>query len=212
MPQPFRVLVNPAYEPVGARRVGFFEGCLSVPGYQAVVARPAEVRLTGRDEHGGGAGRGGRRLARADRAARDGPPRRHAVPRPGRAALAVVQPVRDGTLVAADAGAAARELGFELPWTPLGPPSGGIAAGRRTGALGAGRLGPRPHTGRAVGRRSRGWFAPAAPSLPVPGGSAPGHFGPERASSSNAGRTEGADGMEGLRRSRYASSSGATPR
>ncbi|KOT40700.1 peptide deformylase [Streptomyces caelestis] len=52
VPQPFRVLVNPAYEPVGARRVGFFEGCLSVPGYQAVVARPAEVRLTGRDEHG----------------------------------------------------------------------------------------------------------------------------------------------------------------
>ncbi|MFD7702340.1 peptide deformylase [Streptomyces caelestis] len=52
VPQPFRVLVNPAYEPVGARRVGFFEGCLSVPGYQAVVARPAEVRLTGQDEHG----------------------------------------------------------------------------------------------------------------------------------------------------------------
>lgn len=52
VPQPFRVLVNPAYEPVGTRRVGFFEGCLSVPGYQAVVARPAEVRLTGQDEHG----------------------------------------------------------------------------------------------------------------------------------------------------------------
>ncbi|CAL9652796.1 peptide deformylase 1 [Streptomyces griseomycini] len=52
VPQPFRVLVNPSYEPVGARRVAFFEGCLSVPGYQAVVARPAEVRLTGQDEHG----------------------------------------------------------------------------------------------------------------------------------------------------------------
>ncbi|MEW2078308.1 peptide deformylase [Streptomyces sp. NPDC012403] len=52
VPQPFRVLVNPAYEPVGTRRVGFFEGCLSVPGYQAVVARPAEVRLRGQDEHG----------------------------------------------------------------------------------------------------------------------------------------------------------------
>ncbi|MFF0362110.1 peptide deformylase [Streptomyces fungicidicus] len=52
VPQPFRVLVNPAYEPVGARRSGFFEGCLSVPGYQAVVVRPAEVRLTGQDEHG----------------------------------------------------------------------------------------------------------------------------------------------------------------
>ncbi|MBT2422493.1 peptide deformylase [Streptomyces sp. ISL-22] len=52
VPQPFRVLVNPSYEPVGAGRAAFFEGCLSVPGYQAVVARPAEVRLTGADEHG----------------------------------------------------------------------------------------------------------------------------------------------------------------
>ncbi|MFC8372305.1 MULTISPECIES: peptide deformylase [unclassified Streptomyces] len=52
VPQPFRVLVNPVYEPVGTRRAGFFEGCLSVPGYQAVVARPAEVRLRGQDEYG----------------------------------------------------------------------------------------------------------------------------------------------------------------
>ncbi|MCX4766916.1 peptide deformylase [Streptomyces sp. NBC_01275] len=51
-PQPFRVLVNPSYEPVGEVRAAFFEGCLSVPGYQAVVSRPAEVRLTGEDEHG----------------------------------------------------------------------------------------------------------------------------------------------------------------
>ncbi|GHA03694.1 peptide deformylase [Streptomyces purpurascens] len=52
VPQPFRVLVNPAYEPVGGTRAAFFEGCLSVPGWQAVVARHAEVRLTGQDEHG----------------------------------------------------------------------------------------------------------------------------------------------------------------
>lgn len=52
VPQPFRVLVNPSYEPVGSARAAFFEGCLSVPGYQAVVARHAEVRLTGEDEHG----------------------------------------------------------------------------------------------------------------------------------------------------------------
>ncbi|MFE7899423.1 peptide deformylase [Streptomyces sp. NPDC057424] len=52
VPQPFRVLVNPSYEPVGGARAAFFEGCLSVPGWQAVVARPAEVRLTGQDEHG----------------------------------------------------------------------------------------------------------------------------------------------------------------
>ncbi|MFD8723440.1 peptide deformylase [Streptomyces sp. NPDC059629] len=52
VPQPFRVLVNPAYEPVGPARAAFFEGCLSVPGWQAVVARHAEVRLRGQDEHG----------------------------------------------------------------------------------------------------------------------------------------------------------------
>ncbi|MGW6907708.1 peptide deformylase [Streptomyces sp. NPDC054940] len=52
VPQPFRVLVNPSYEPVGSARAAFFEGCLSVPGYQAVVARPAEVRLTCEDEQG----------------------------------------------------------------------------------------------------------------------------------------------------------------
>jgi peptide deformylase len=52
VPQPFRVLVNPSYEPVGTARVAFFEGCLSVPGWQAVVARPAEVRLRCEDENG----------------------------------------------------------------------------------------------------------------------------------------------------------------
>ncbi|GGT23378.1 peptide deformylase [Streptomyces chromofuscus] len=51
-PLPFRVLVNPSYEPVGAARAAFFEGCLSVPGWQAVVARPTRVRLTGWDEAG----------------------------------------------------------------------------------------------------------------------------------------------------------------
>ncbi|WP_225829967.1 peptide deformylase [Streptomyces sp. NK08204] len=52
VPQPFRVLVNPSYEPVGTARAAFFEGCLSVPGWQAVVARPAQVRLRCEDEHG----------------------------------------------------------------------------------------------------------------------------------------------------------------
>ncbi|MER6136386.1 peptide deformylase [Streptomyces sp. NPDC001815] len=52
VPLPFRVLVNPSYEPVGPARAAFFEGCLSVPGWQAVVARPAEVRLSAQDEHG----------------------------------------------------------------------------------------------------------------------------------------------------------------
>ncbi|GGZ70587.1 peptide deformylase 1 [Streptomyces plicatus] len=52
VPQPFRVLVNPSYEPVGDGRAAFFEGCLSVPGWQAVVARHAEVRLRALDPEG----------------------------------------------------------------------------------------------------------------------------------------------------------------
>ncbi|GAA3775160.1 peptide deformylase [Streptomyces chiangmaiensis] len=52
LPQPFRVLVNPSYEALGGQRVAFFEGCLSVPGWQAVVARHARVRLRTLDEHG----------------------------------------------------------------------------------------------------------------------------------------------------------------
>src|SRR5262249_38969209 len=51
-PQPLRVLVNPSYEAVGTARAAFFEGCLSVPGWQAVVARSARVRLRALDEHG----------------------------------------------------------------------------------------------------------------------------------------------------------------
>lgn len=50
--QPFRVLINPSYEPVGPGRAAFFEGCLSVPGWGAVVARHANVRLRALDQHG----------------------------------------------------------------------------------------------------------------------------------------------------------------
>ncbi|WP_306319726.1 MULTISPECIES: peptide deformylase [unclassified Streptomyces] len=52
LPQPFRVLVNPSYEGVDGRQVAFYEGCLSVPGYQAVVARHERVRLRALDERG----------------------------------------------------------------------------------------------------------------------------------------------------------------
>ncbi|MFD7335753.1 peptide deformylase [Streptomyces violascens] len=52
VPQPFRVLINPSYEPVGLGRAAFFEGCLSVPGWGAVVARHANVRLRALDERG----------------------------------------------------------------------------------------------------------------------------------------------------------------
>lgn len=51
-PVPFRVLVNPAYQPVGAERVTFGEGCLSVRGWQAGTPRWRSVRLTGQDETG----------------------------------------------------------------------------------------------------------------------------------------------------------------
>ncbi|MGY4099470.1 peptide deformylase [Nocardia sp. R16R-3T] len=52
VPLPFRVLINPSYEPIGDARAAFFEGCLSVPGWQAVVARHARARLRGQDERG----------------------------------------------------------------------------------------------------------------------------------------------------------------
>lgn len=51
-PVPFRVLLNPAYAPVGEERVAFYEGCLSVVGWSAVTARWRSVRLTGTDERG----------------------------------------------------------------------------------------------------------------------------------------------------------------
>ena len=51
-PLPFRVLVNPRYTAVGNERREFYEGCLSVPGYQAVVPRAATVRLNCTDVDG----------------------------------------------------------------------------------------------------------------------------------------------------------------
>jgi peptide deformylase len=42
-PLPFMAILNPAYVPVGEERTAFFEGCLSVRGYTAVVRRPARV-------------------------------------------------------------------------------------------------------------------------------------------------------------------------
>lgn len=54
----FRVIINPSYEPVAAdgsdvpEKVAFYEGCLSVDGFQAVRARWRAVRLTCQDESG----------------------------------------------------------------------------------------------------------------------------------------------------------------
>jgi peptide deformylase len=50
---PFTVLVNPAVTPVGGNDLaGFYEGCLSVPGLTALVARYRVVRVEALDEHG----------------------------------------------------------------------------------------------------------------------------------------------------------------
>lgn len=51
-PMPLRVVLNAAYTPATSENVAFYEGCLSIPGYQAVVARPREVELTGTDLDG----------------------------------------------------------------------------------------------------------------------------------------------------------------
>ena len=49
---PLTVVVNPTLSPLGEARATFFEGCLSVPGYMALVPRAQRVRLTGTDAEG----------------------------------------------------------------------------------------------------------------------------------------------------------------
>ena len=51
-PLPLRVFVNPVLRAVGDARATFFEGCLSVEGYTALVERSLEVEVTGLDEKG----------------------------------------------------------------------------------------------------------------------------------------------------------------
>ena len=51
-PLPFRAIVNPRYDDIGPARRSFYEGCLSMPGYHAVVSRAASVRLRCTDLHG----------------------------------------------------------------------------------------------------------------------------------------------------------------
>ncbi|WP_349827172.1 peptide deformylase [Brevibacterium litoralis] len=41
------VVLNSRYTAATDQQVSFFEGCLSIPGYQAVVARPRTIELTG---------------------------------------------------------------------------------------------------------------------------------------------------------------------
>jgi peptide deformylase len=51
-PVPFHVIVNPVLEEIGSDKVEFFEGCLSVAGFSALVARSRAVRVTRLDERG----------------------------------------------------------------------------------------------------------------------------------------------------------------
>ncbi|HEX7664686.1 MAG TPA: peptide deformylase, partial [Polyangiaceae bacterium] len=48
---PLRTIVNPVVKPVGKATKTFFEGCLSVEGYVALVPRFREVEVTGLDEN-----------------------------------------------------------------------------------------------------------------------------------------------------------------
>jgi peptide deformylase len=49
---PCTVIANPVLKVHGTATATFFEGCLSVPGYMALVERALEVEVTGRDERG----------------------------------------------------------------------------------------------------------------------------------------------------------------
>jgi peptide deformylase len=51
-PVPFHVLVNPALQELGDERAEFFEGCLSLSGFSALVSRARAVRVTCLDDRG----------------------------------------------------------------------------------------------------------------------------------------------------------------
>lgn len=51
-PVPFHVLINPIVTPVGDEKVDFFEGCLSVQGFAANVARFRTVNVKALNEKG----------------------------------------------------------------------------------------------------------------------------------------------------------------
>src|SRR3954447_2291642 len=51
-PVGFHVIINPTISPVGEPEVEFFEGCLSLNGFMALVPRYRSVRVDCLDEHG----------------------------------------------------------------------------------------------------------------------------------------------------------------
>ncbi|HUN89531.1 MAG TPA: peptide deformylase [Terriglobales bacterium] len=50
-PVPFHVIINPKLTPIGEEKVEFFEGCLSVNGYTALVPRFRRIRVECLDEN-----------------------------------------------------------------------------------------------------------------------------------------------------------------
>jgi peptide deformylase len=52
VPVPFHVIINPQVKAIGKSQVEFFEGCLSVEGFTALVPRYRQVRVTCLDENG----------------------------------------------------------------------------------------------------------------------------------------------------------------
>jgi len=51
-PVPFHVIINPQIKPIGDAAVEFFEGCLSLSGFMALVPRAREVVVECLDLHG----------------------------------------------------------------------------------------------------------------------------------------------------------------
>lgn len=51
-PVPFHAIINPTLEEIGEEKAEFFEGCLSVAGFSALVSRSRAVRVTCLDERG----------------------------------------------------------------------------------------------------------------------------------------------------------------
>ena len=52
LPVPFHVLINPEVELLSPPDVSFFEGCLSLPGFVAIVPRARTVRVRALNEAG----------------------------------------------------------------------------------------------------------------------------------------------------------------
>jgi peptide deformylase len=51
-PVPFHAVINPSIEEIGEEKAEFFEGCLSLSGFSALVPRARAVRIACLDERG----------------------------------------------------------------------------------------------------------------------------------------------------------------